>query len=485
MNKKFFYSLFFVIIIFCFGSCDEENINTFKLSLGENVFLLEPTVIDTKKVSEGINITVFVLIPDDKILDRFEINNVEKELENGDVYKFRMSNNTKITASFKGFYSLDLAEGISVVEPKRLDLDKVKEGERLTIKAEVTGVNAVESFKLNDNIELSEFTYKLGDDKIYAETSFIIEDNTIVGLKYSDKFKIPPINFYKKKGDDVLFLKKQNQFNGENILIPNFVTIIERGAFGGNSVVNSILMLEGITHIEEAAFYNCSNLVSINIPKSVSSISGDAFKKTPWYNNINSEAVDGLVIISDILIWVDENKEFVEIPEGVLSIGGSAFDERSNLISVVIPNSVTSIGDYAFYKCNKLSTINIPESVTNIGKSAFGNCSKLANITIPYGIKIIEARTFEFCENLSSIVIPDSVEEICFRAFGNCDNFKSIIIPSSVSYMGFSVFIGCSNLKTIYCSASDPAPATTPEGWKNPWIGMNCSATVVWGYTGD
>ena len=41
----------------------------------------------------------------------------------------------------------------------------------------------------------------------------------------------------------------------------------------------------------------------------------------------------------------------VDIGEGVISIGGSAFQGCYSLASITIPESVTSIGEYAFQNC--------------------------------------------------------------------------------------------------------------------------------------
>ena len=45
------------------------------------------------------------------------------------------------------------------------------------------------------------------------------------------------------------------------------------------------------------------------------------------------------------------------IPEGVTSIGDTAFRGCTGLTSVVIPEGVTSIGDYAFYDCTSLTDV--------------------------------------------------------------------------------------------------------------------------------
>lgn len=61
----------------------------------------------------------------------------------------------------------------------------------------------------------------------------------------------------------------------------------------------------------------------------------------------------------------------VEIPEGIRSIGDSAFEECENLTEVVIPATVKTIGQKAFYYCEGLKQVIIPASVTNVGYYAF------------------------------------------------------------------------------------------------------------------
>lgn len=72
----------------------------------------------------------------------------------------------------------------------------------------------------------------------------------------------------------------------------------------------------------------------------------------------------------------------VEIPDGVISIGKSAFQKHGeHLTGVSIPDSVTSIGENAFFGCKSLTEISIPDSVTSIGKNAFNRCRNLTSIT--------------------------------------------------------------------------------------------------------
>lgn len=116
----------------------------------------------------------------------------------------------------------------------------------------------------------------------------------------------------------------------------------------------------------------------------------------------------------------------VIIPNSVTSIGYSAFYGCTGLTSITIGNSVTSIGNYAFSWCTGLTSVTIGNSVTNIGNSAFSGCTGLTSITIPEGVTSIGNSAFYGCTNLTSITIPSSVTIISNAAFANCTSLTSI-----------------------------------------------------------
>ena len=146
-------------------------------------------------------------------------------------------------------------------------------------------------------------------------------------------------------------------------------------------------------------------------------------------------------------VVIPEKVTYEGVEYNVTSIGGSAFQNCTNLTSITIPNSVTSIGNNAFSNCG-LASITIPNSVTSIGKHAFESCN-ITSITIPNSITTISSYAFAYCRGLTSVTIPNSVTSIESSAFLGCSGLTSITIPNSVTTIGEAAFSGCTGLTSI------------------------------------
>ena len=148
----------------------------------------------------------------------------------------------------------------------------------------------------------------------------------------------------------------------------------------------------------------------------------------------------------------------VTIPNSVTSIGESAFG-FSGLTSLTIPNSVMIIGKNAFECCTDLTSISVAEG--NPTYDSRNNCNCLIekrsntliigckNSVIPNSVKRIGVNAFHFCKGLTSIVIPNSVTSIGESAFQGCEGLTSMTIPNSVRNIGESAFFGCKGLTSV------------------------------------
>lgn len=232
--------------------------------------------------------------------------------------------------------------------------------------------------------------------------------------------------------------------NLATITIPNSVAVIEAYAFQGCSRLKTINLPNSVNYIGIYAFLDCSSLDNILYPDSLD-VSNASIPNTT--TQIKYTVDGGRMIITNVILGTDKNT--VEIPNGVGSIGNSAFSGCSNLAAITIPDSVTSIGNYVFSGCSNLTAITIPDNVTSIGSSAFQACSNLTEITIPPNVKTIDNSAFQDCSNLTTVRIPEGVNAIGRSAFQGCSSLKTIDLPNSVNYISNYAFMDCSSLTAI------------------------------------
>ena len=135
--------------------------------------------------------------------------------------------------------------------------------------------------------------------------------------------------------------------------------------------ITELIIPEGVTKINDFAFYNCKGLESITFTNSVESIGCSAFQNcynltsiiSP--NNVYSFNLEAF-IDSDSFNPYGGNQNIAIIPNSVTWIQESAFNGCWLLTTLVIPNSVESIGDKAFQGCflsNVISMMEQPPSI--------------------------------------------------------------------------------------------------------------------------
>ena len=139
----------------------------------------------------------------------------------------------------------------------------------------------------------------------------------------------------------------------------------------------------------------------------------DNVSDLPWYNDCSSiksiVIENGVTHIGDYAFYQcsDESLTSVSIPASVTSIGKNAFNNCKFLESITIPANVKSISEYAFYSCQKLTTVIFDGTPTlaTIGKYAFRNCLSLESITIPASVTSIGDEAFMCCSELMSVEV--------------------------------------------------------------------------------
>lgn len=100
-------------------------------------------------------------------------------------------------------------------------------------------------------------------------------------------------------------------------------------------------------------------------------------------------------------------------------------------LHVIIPSGIRIIGEDAFYD-SKIESVTIPESVLVIEESAFEDCKNLTYISVPSSVQKIGGRAFMDCWNLKRVDFKCKVVDLDYSTFGNCRNLTAVSVASSI-----------------------------------------------------
>lgn len=194
--------------------------------------------------------------------------------------------------------------------------------------------------------------------------------------------------------------------------------------FGYKKFFRHVYINEGCESLSKGCFRGCDNIVSADIPASISQIDSYVF-----------EGCTGL--------------EKIILPENATEIGEGMFSNCTGLKNIEIPESVKSIYGYAFSGCTGLTNVVIPDTVMYISGGTFLGCTNLKSVVLPENITYIPSNIFKNCTSLESFDINDGVTNIGYEAFYNCRSLASVDIPDSVTNINYNAFYGCTSLATL------------------------------------
>lgn len=271
--------------------------------------------------------------------------------------------------------------------------------------------------------------------------------------------------------------------------------------------IKAVIVEEGVTSICGQAFYGCENLSSISLPSTIEKIGVNAFTNTAYYKDeMNWES--GVLYIGNHLIKAKTDL-FSEcyIKDGTITIANMAFDNCTNLTSVILPDSVENIGEQAFDRCSSLFELQMSKNIKRIDSCAFHMCSKLAEIWLPDhvieigyaafsdtkyarnstnwehgslykgGALYIGKHLVDFDIDSDICVVKDGTIDIANATFEDCNFLRVLSIPVSVKHIGAYLTYYCFDLEKIYF-------AGTEEQWNSIVAQPNddlTSHTIVFG----
>lgn len=428
-----------------------------KYNLMSNDIAIEPvTLLDSMKIdltnvqtsNDGEIITVYLMMAPSNLTDKEVI--VKAQNENQLVAEGKVMLKNLVAGTAYSFES-SLKENV---------LDEDEEG-----ITNVTTAGTLEDLLGESKYTITQLTVKgnLNSDDIailrrmsggYRDTTDV-EKNLIGVLKDLDLSRARIVvggSYYLDFGDKKYRVTKKDQ--------------ISSNMFWGCGNLESLVLPDNITSIDEAGISSCINLVSITIPNSVTSLGISAFNLCKSLKKI--ELPQNLTSIGSDAFHSCESLTSIAIPAGVRSIEANTFGHCKNLSEVILTDGLTSIGNGAFAACNSLSSIVIPHTVQSMGERSFGSCMALSNVTLSSGQSELSSYTFENCTSLAQIVIPEGTTSVASRAFNGCINLTDITLPSTLKTLSNHAFYAAAAKLpiTVKCYAVD-LPTIGTNVWKS------------------
>ena len=245
----------------------------------------------------------------------------------------------------------------------------------------------------------------------------------------------------------------ENYPKATNVIIPE---ILELDTNGDGTVDERYV----VTAVASEAFgrNGGSNhpVVSIKIPKTVSSIGIHAFRdcdklqtvviEARGYNPSTKEDYTAEIRFSNAefyscgeLLSVDMSKS------NVTQVGDHCFTDCSKLHTVLFSSNIKKI-TAPFTKCSSLTTISSLESLETLG-SFYG--SKITGDIKLYNITSMGTNAFRDT-NITSVDFSGApITALPERAFENCTTVTSVVLPEGLKSVGYWAFKGASSLSNM------------------------------------
>ena len=156
------------------------------------------------------------------------------------------------------------------------------------------------------------------------------------------------------------------------------VKTIGEQAFAKHRYLCYLTLPEGLETIGASAFESCNTLLHIDFPSTLRTIENRAF-----YAGYKGYALDlppVETIGDEAFAWCFRISGAVELPDGLKTIGRSAFDSCSWLEQVYVPASVETIGERAFADTSLNYLVFEGRALPEMAANVFENCAYLADI---------------------------------------------------------------------------------------------------------
>lgn len=233
------------------------------------------------------------------------------------------------------------------------------------------------------------------------------------------------------------------------LVIPKDVNYLDHSAFYGCGQMEGIVIKHEHAHEINVEVFDLTNNCPIYVPTN----SVEEFKNAPGWNHYENRIVGINTMPSDLM---SECNPLDNRNKTITYKASSILPEISNDYPAADQEPGLHIGRFGSSTVvshtfkNGSGTINFSDDVTIIGAKAFYECTGMTRIVLPTNVTTIYRGAFDGCTNLMEIVVSSGLTSIGQDAFRYCGNLLTIEIPSGVTLINDSTFASCSSLRVAY-----------------------------------
>ncbi len=292
---------------------------------------------------------------------------------------------------------------------------------------------------------------------------------SVINLEYStiENDKIP---------EDVFFRPEQVDYTTATVYFPWLRRIIfpeglkEIGAwsFPYAGLLEEINLPSTLEIVGERCFSDCYALKTdpLVFPEGLTTIGNSAF--------VNCLELRGKVVLPSTLKLIDQcafaytNISDINFPEGLEMLKDCAFWGCEFPIAD-IPDGCKIVGPGHFGHNLGLVKIHIPENVDVIPAHFVEGCRNLKEANIPSTVVSIEKFAFSDCPKLQNLDLPQSLTDIGDFAFQDCRSIGELVFPSSLKILGPESCVNMTRLQRVYSKSPIPPTCMAGENGYHPF----------------